>query len=156
MTIVSFVFTKLLAERGAPYRGKISINNNVAITSLEEAKLPGTSNALKFKFKFTTSYEPSVGNILIEGELLYLAGSNAEEIVKEWKESKKLKSEIGNQVLNAILSKVNVEALLLSKEVGLPPPIPLPRIAAKQVSDKQAQTSSEEDREISKHKKSKH
>ena len=41
---------------------------------------------------------------------------------------KKIAKDIMSRVLNAVLAKCNIEALILSQEVNLPPPIPLPKV----------------------------
>ena len=45
---------------------------------------------------------------------------------------KKIPKEVMTPVLNNILAKSNVEALVLSRELNLPPPIPLPKVEVKE------------------------
>jgi hypothetical protein len=134
MAVIGFNFTKILIERKGPVKGKVNINNNVGITSVEETPLDINSakKALKLEFQFTSTYEPNVGNIEMTGEVIYLLDQEkAEEAVKSWKKNKKLDKEMMTQALNNILAKCNIEALILSKDMNLPPPIPLPKIGAK-------------------------
>ena len=130
--IVGFGFTKLSAEKGEKAKGKININNNVSIKSVAEDSLSlgkDRQNALKFIFEFTSKYEPNVGAIVFEGELLYLEEpKKAKEILGEWKKDKSINKELMAVLLNAILVKCNIEALILSQQVNLPPPIPLPKV----------------------------
>ena len=52
MTIVGFDFTKIEAEKKAPIKGKININNNVSIKMVEQQDLAlgqEKKNVLKFK-----------------------------------------------------------------------------------------------------------
>ena len=73
--IVGFGFTKLSAQRNEAAKGKIDINNNVTIKNVEESDLAlgkDKQNVIKFIFEFTSKYEPSIGTILFEGELLYM------------------------------------------------------------------------------------
>jgi hypothetical protein len=135
MAVIGFSFTKMLVEKHSPVKGKISINNNVGITSVEETKLDINTDkkSLKLVFEFTSAYEPSVAKILLQGEVIYLVDkSQAEEIVKNWKKNKKLDKEIMSHVLNNVLAKCNVEALILSKDMNLPPPMPLPKVGIKE------------------------
>ena len=44
-----------------------------------------------------------------------------------WKKEKKVDKDIMTQVLNTALTRCNVQALILSQDLNLPPPIPLPR-----------------------------
>ncbi len=137
MAIVGFNYSKIDVHKNTSMKkGKISINNNVAIKGVEEKTLPfgtGKDNAIKFSFEFTTSYDPSLGKILLGGEILYLGDApKLKAISEEWKKSKKLPKEVMSEVLNAILSKCNIQALILSQEVNLPPPIPLPKVRVEQ------------------------
>ena len=130
--IVGFGFTKLSAERKEAAKGKIDINNNVTIKNVEEADISfgdNKQNVIKFIFEFTSKYEPSVGIILFEGELLYMEDpKKTKEILTSWKKDKKVPKELMAGLLNTILTKCNVQALILSQQVNLPPPIPLPQV----------------------------
>ena len=130
--IVGFGFTKLSAERKEAAKGKIDINNNVTIKNVEEADISfgdNKQNVIKFIFEFTSKYEPSVGTILFEGELLYMEDpKKTKEILTSWKKDKKIPKELMGGLLNTILTKCNVQALILSQEINLPSPIPLPKV----------------------------
>ena len=139
--IVGFGFTKLNAEKGEPAKGKIDINNNVSIRDVQEDNFSlgkdKQQNVLRFVFEFTSKYEPNVGNILFEGELLYMEEpKKAKEILSNWKKDKKLPKEMMAGLLNTILTRCNVQALILSQQVNLPPPIPLPKVQVQQQAEK--------------------
>ncbi|MDP3765757.1 MAG: hypothetical protein Q8R04_04540 [Nanoarchaeota archaeon] len=130
--IVGFGFTKLSAERKEAAKGKIDINNNVTIKDVQEDNLPlgkDKQNIIRFIFEFTSKYEPEIGTILFEGELLYMEEpKKAKEILSNWKKDKKLPKELMAGLLNTILTKCNIQALILSQEINLPPPIPMPKV----------------------------
>jgi hypothetical protein len=132
MTIVGFNFTKINVERKALPKGKINIKNNVGIKKVEEADLSLGKNkqsGLKFTFDFTASYEPKVGSINLGGEVLYLLEEKkVKEIVKTWKKDKKAPKDLTATVLNTVLQKCNIQALVLARDINLPPPIPLPKV----------------------------
>lgn len=139
--IVGFGFTKLSAEKGEPSKGKIDINNNVSIKDVQEDSFSlgkdKQQDVLRFLFEFTSKYEPNVGSILFEGELLYMEEQKkAKEIIGNWKKDKKLPKEMMAGLLNTILTKCNVQALILSQQVNLPPPIPLPKVQMQQQAEK--------------------
>ena len=50
------------------------------------------------------------------------------EVMDRWKKEKKLDQELMTKILNSVLMKCNVQALILSQDLNLPPPIPLPKI----------------------------
>ena len=138
--IVGFGFTKLSAEKKDAASGKIDINNNVSIKDAKEDSLTfgkDKQNVIKFIFEFTSNYEPNVGAILFEGEILYLEDpKKVKEILSSWKKDKQIPKEIMGILLNAVLSKCNVQALILSQDVNLPPPIPMPKVQMTVPQDK--------------------
>ena len=130
--IVGFGFTKLSVEKNSAPKGKVDINNNVTIKDVQEDNFSlgkDKQDVLRFIFEFTSKYEPAIGTILFEGELLYLEDTKkVKEILSSWKKDKKIPKEIMAGLLNTILTKCNVQALILSQEVNLPPPIPMPKV----------------------------
>ena len=135
MTIVGFNFSGMNVDKREMVNEKINISNNVAITGVEKTDLAlGTSkqNAIKFLFKFDTIYNPNVGSIKLTGDVIYFAeDKKVKEIIDQWKKTKKIDQTITESILNAILSKCNIQALLLSREVNLPPPLPMPKVQNK-------------------------
>ena len=70
-----------------------------------------------------------MAHIILEGDVLFLEKpEKIKEILDDWKKNKKLPNEVAAPILNTALSRCNIESLILSKEVNLPPPIPLPRV----------------------------
>ena len=132
MAIVSFSFTKLLAEKKESKNEKISINNNVSIVNVEEHVLPigaQRQDALKISFLFTTQYDPNFGTIELHGNLIYLGDAKQlQEVLANWNKNKKLSADMMKDVLTSVLSKCNIQALVMSRDVQLPPPVPLPRV----------------------------
>jgi len=132
MAIVGFNFTKILVEKKARIKGKVDIKNNVSVKNVETAELSlgrTKEKALKFTFEFTSEYSPDIGQILFNGDVLYMSeNSNQDEILKGWKKNKQIPKETMGEILNTVLMRCNVEALLLSRDVNLPPPIPMPKI----------------------------
>ena len=87
---------------------------------------------MKFHFEFVANYEPKLGVMSMNGFLTFFdKPEKIKEIVDGWKKDKKVPKDIMSTVLNTVLSRCNVEALIFAREVNLPPPIPLPKIAVK-------------------------
>ncbi|MBI2107541.1 hypothetical protein HYT54_00270 [Candidatus Woesearchaeota archaeon] len=132
--IAGFNFTKISAERSDLIKGKVDINNNVSIKNVEETDLSlgkQKQKALKFTFEFTSKYEPSFGAIILEGDILFLDDPKAvKDIMASWQKDKKIPKEIMLGLLNTVLAKCNVQALILSQEINMPPPIPMPNVSA--------------------------
>ena len=107
------------------------IKNNVKILKVEESKLSVDSKrtTLKFGFKYDAIYEPKIALIELNGEVMFLVDKNiADEVLKSWKKDKKIKADFMYGLMNHILSKCNVEAVILSRDMSLPAPIPLPKL----------------------------
>lgn len=136
MTIVGVHLTKIAAEKKpAANISKVGINNNISIAdiaekdfSLGQAKQLG----LRFVFSFICEYSPDLGSITLGGEVLFLENEEkVKQILKEWKDGKKVAGDVMQAVLNAALHLCNIEALKLSQDISLPSPIPLPKVERK-------------------------
>ena len=132
MPIVGCNYKKIMLERKDNASGNINIKNNIAIKDVEEKEFAlgkAKQQGLRFNFEFTTDYEPNIGNISILGEVLFLdEPKKVKELAANWKKNKKVEPEVMQQVLNTALNKCNIKALILSEDLNLPPPIPLPRV----------------------------
>ena len=140
MSIVGFNFTKISVERkSGNISGKVNIANNISIKNAEKKDLSlgkAKQDGIKFSFEFTSKYTPDVGSILLNGEVLYMEDkAKVEEILNNWKKDKKLPPDVITPMLNMALTKSNIQALILSQEINLPPPIPLPKVEQKEGKD---------------------
>ncbi len=135
MTVIGLGFNKLVVEKTAPLKGKVNIKNDASVKNVEKIDLTlagSKQDALKFTFEFKSVYEPSFAHITIIGDLVWVDKPEGnEKILRDWKKDKSVAKEVMNPVLNAILSKSNLEALILSREMNLPSPIPLPKVELK-------------------------
>ena len=138
MAIVGFNFTKIEAEKLEAAKGKINVSNNVAISKVEEKNLAlgnDKQKVIAFTFEFTSNYEPKIGQIKLTGETLLMEDSkDIKNLLEGWKKEKKLPKEIMTGIINTILGKCNIQSLILSEHVNLPPPLPLPRVQTQQQS----------------------
>lgn len=133
--IVGFSFSKIFVEKKKHLEGKLEIANNVSIKDVKDIPLSVGNvkqSGLKFSFEFSSKYKPGVAEILIEGDVLYMGDKEKnEKILNDWKKNKKIPQEVVTEVINTVLMRCNVEAILLSREIALPPPVKLPRIEEK-------------------------
>ncbi len=130
MPVLGINFTKINAERKAAISGKININNNIVVTDVKkhDFKLSG-QESVRVEFKFSADYNPNIGSIIIEGETIIVdQQKKLEEILSQWKKDKKLPEDVLSQVMNNLLTKCNVEALIIGREVGLPPTLNMPKV----------------------------
>ncbi|MBS3116637.1 hypothetical protein J4421_03505 [Candidatus Woesearchaeota archaeon] len=131
MTIVKINLNKVHASRDLNAKGgQIKINNNVSLKELEEMDFAvDGKKGLKFNFAFVCNYEPDLGKIEVEGQVLYV---NEEKKIKEiktnWDKEKRIPLDVMEEVINAALHKGNIQAIKISEDVNLPSPLPLPKV----------------------------
>jgi hypothetical protein len=136
MPIISVNFSKISVERkDSAAGGSISINNNVALKNVERMDLSAGATkqeGLKFRFELSAKYEPKFAEITILGDVIYLdASAKIKQIIDGWSKSKNVPKEVFEQVMNAALTKANIQALIISQIVNLPPPVQLPKLHVK-------------------------
>jgi hypothetical protein len=113
---------------------QININNNSTINAVSKS-----GDKMSVSFVFSSTYEPNVGVIRLEGELLVEAKKeDLDYALAEWDKSEKtnLPKEVAEKVHNAILSNCIVEASMLARDLKLPAPIPLPQVSMNKPEDK--------------------
>ncbi len=156
MTIVGFNFTKMHVEKLGTPKGKVSIESNVTVTAVDKFDMSvGTSkqDGVKFTFEYLTMYEPNVAEIKLAGEVFYMNSvEKVKEILDQWKKKKTVSKEVLVDVMNACLTKCNIQAIVLSNDLNLPPPIEMPRVRVTN-ADAQAQQESKPEVKDSKSKK---
>lgn len=132
MPIVGFSFDKISVEKNNPIKGKLSIQSDIKVASVEESQLTINKPCLTISFEFGVQYNPDFGNINLKGHIFFLDNPDRiKTVVKDWKASKKLPEDISLEILNTILNKCHIESLVLSEKVNLPPQLPLTRTVPK-------------------------
>ncbi len=134
MTIVKINIHKLSAVRNLnSHGGQVKIHNNVSIKDIEDLNFAVEGKkGLKFTFSFNCSYEPDLGSIEVEGQVLFVeVDAKVNEVKKMWAKDKKVPGPIMEQIVNAALHKGNIQAIKISEDLSLPSPLPLPKVKAK-------------------------
>jgi hypothetical protein len=133
MTIVKINLHKLHASRNVDAKGgQIKINNNVSLKSVEDMDFAVEGKkGLKFSFSFVCNYEPELGKIEVEGQVLFVdSEEKVNEIKESWEKDKKVPMDVMEQIINAALHKGNIQAIKVSEDINLPSPLPLPKVRA--------------------------
>lgn len=115
-------------ERELPSQIQIAVNINML--GIEEM----TDGSLQAPFVFTVNFTPAIAQISIKGRAR-IQGEKDEmqKILQEQKEKKVPPS----QIIQAVSSTAIAEAILVSKTIGVPPPLPpLPSPPTTQVPPK--------------------
>ena len=135
MAILGITLSKIEAKMNANATpsGDININSSPTISNVtkRDMDLYNMKDVLAVDFKFDISYDPDVGKISMEGELLYQT-DKAKEIVNKWKKDKKMEDEqMAVEILNAIFRKCLTQSVTIAHELRLPPPIAFPMVRPK-------------------------
>ena len=131
MALIGFNFTKILVEKKKSVNGQIKISNNLHFKNIEEAKINFVEkkSALNLEFLFKCDFDPEVGIIELHGNAIELLEPDKnKEVLEYWKKEKKLPDELAQSIINTILNKCYIEALILSNSMNLPSPVPLPKL----------------------------
>jgi len=115
-------------ERELPSQIQIAVNINML--GIEEQ----TDGSLQAPFVFTVNYTPAIAQMSIKGRAkIQGEKDDMQRILEEHKEKKTPPA----QVVQAVSSTAIAEAILMSKAIGIPPPLPpLPGPQATQVPPK--------------------
>ena len=136
MPVIDVVLDKIEAKRKmvSDKPQEVRVSNNSKINKIERSTVEGVGDAVLIHFEFTTNYYPDMGDIVIGGKLIY-HDKKLKDMIKEEKGNLIFKDLAAFQeVQNIILRTSTMEALLISKEIRLPPPIQMPAIT---IGDKQ-------------------
>jgi len=135
MAIIGFQYTKMIAQKNKPVKGKVNVNSNIVVNDIKEAKINvGTASkkGLEISFKFTIEYAPKIAEIVLEGVVVYLGENKViDDTVDLWKNKKSFNPVLAEEVFNYSLSKCNVQALLMGRDMSLPAHINFPRLTVK-------------------------
>ena len=101
---------------------KVRIDHNSNISHIYDIE----KNQATIDFQYTASYGP-IGIVKIEGTLIY-EDEGAGKIAEEWKRTRKMPNEVASRIHTTIMHTCVPEAVGISKDLGLPPPIPLPQV----------------------------
>ena len=133
MPIVGFNFDKFHVERKKPLEAPIKIDSGMKIIDIKKEELnlseDKKQDVLRFDYEFLVRYDPKQAEILLEGHLMLLEPKEKlDSILTEWTKSKKFDAEITQLIMNNVLLRCNIKALLLGQELGLPPHIRMPML----------------------------
>jgi hypothetical protein len=101
---------------------QIRIDHNSQVTQVTTI----ADKSLSIEFQYTASYGP-IGMIKLEGNLL-CDDDDAKLIAKEWMDTRKMPDQFASTIHTAVMHACVPEAVGIAKDLGLPPPIPLPQV----------------------------
>jgi hypothetical protein len=102
----------------------VRIDNNSTVTLVSEI----SEHEANVEFRFTANYV-GLGVITIEGYLVY--EGDAQELARLWRKGNNMPDEVASEIHTAVMHACLPEALMISRDLKLPPPFPLPQINIK-------------------------
>ena len=91
--------------------------------------LPIDDTTADVEFRFTVSYG-AVASIRIEGRLLFTG--DARLLVSSWREKKTMPNDVASEIHTAVMTACVPEAVLVARDLHLPPPVPIPQVKFEQ------------------------
>ncbi|HEY7587138.1 MAG TPA: hypothetical protein VIB49_00090 [Thermoplasmata archaeon] len=128
MPVRTFEFSNIDARRFTKTSERIlnlRVDHNSTVTLVTEA----SSTTANVDFRFTANYraaEAVIGLIQIEGTLVW--EGDAKNLAKGWSSGGQMAPETANEIHTVIMSNCIPEAVILARELRLPPPIPIPQV----------------------------
>ena len=116
---------------------QVRIDHNSTFTHVEFIR----DKSGTIDFQYTASYGP-VGMIKMEG-IINFEDEKVKKISNEWNETRKMPNNIASHFHTAIMHTCVPEAVGIAKNLGLPPPIPLPQVRLGDTSKSASQSGPE-------------
>ena len=101
---------------------QIRIDHNSQVTNMQTQGPTST----QIDFQYTASYG-AIGVIKLEGSLVY-ENEDAKKITREWQNTQKMPNQIASRIHTTVMHACVPDAVGIAKNLGLPPPIPLPQV----------------------------
>ena len=91
-------------------------------------------------FRYTANYG-GLGLIKIEGTILF--EGDAPALAQQWGSSNNMPNDVASEIHTAIMRVCVPEAMLISRDIKLPPPFPLPQVNIQKKDKRQASSGME-------------
>ena len=124
MQIMGFETTTIEAKRftrAGEHVANVRIDHNSTVTQITKV----SDRAALAEFRFTVNYG-GMGFIKLEGSVTL--DGEVGDLLKEWAATGSMPNEAANLVHNVVAANCLPLALLIARDIRLPPPFPLPRI----------------------------
>ncbi len=136
MPIAGINITSVNIKRSENFAGEYQMNCNASIKDVKEQDLPqikkkGLSVPTEFSAVYADNSGKSLAEITVIGDVLFLDEKN-EQILKEWKDGKKIPESLTVQIMNVIMRDVLSRTIQLTDFLRLPIPLPTPSFVAGQ------------------------
>jgi len=136
--------SKIEAKRSEKLERPMRVKPNITLEDVKKEEFFAAGDkkdGLVFDYKFDVQYGETSGNINVEGSI-FAVGDKKEltSTIKDWKKNKSIKPEITVAVLNKAMEIALLTAIPVSKELGLPVPLQLPRFKQEEKKKEEEQS----------------
>ena len=103
----------------------LRIDHNSTVTLITELN----EHEASVDFRFTANYkavEEVIGLIRIEGRIVYEGA--AKNLVRQWTGTNQMPNDVAQEIHTVIMSNCIPEAVMIARDLRLPPPIPMPMV----------------------------
>jgi hypothetical protein len=121
---VNMIEAKRFSKQGEKI-GNIRIDHNSTVIQITKS----AENTACIEFRFTTNYV-GMGYIKIEGQVAIVG--EVDPVISEWAKASSMSPDVANMVHNTVVPNCIPTALLVARDIHLPPPFPMPRINIQQ------------------------
>jgi len=139
MSIKTVDLTSIEARRFSKRDEKIRnvrIDNNSTVTLISELN----DREANIDFRYTANYG-GLGLIKIEGTILF--EGDAPALAQQWGSDNNMPNDVASEVHTAIMRVCVPEAMVISRDIKLPPPFPLPQVNIQKKNKRQASSGME-------------
>ena len=99
----------------------VRVDHNSTVTLITERN----DREASVDFRFTANYV-GIGVIKIEGHIIVEGDAGA--IAQQWSTENKMPDDVANEIHGVIMSNCLPEAVMIARDIRLPPPIPMPQV----------------------------
>ena len=131
MPVIGMRMDKVEAERkeNVSIEGQIRILPVPRILQVQETQIPGPTgkvNIVEVIFEYTTTYDPPVGEIKVNGTIMFQDTEKVrKELVATWKEKRAINPDLGRDIIYRMTQHSFLVMMNLARELNLPSPMPL-------------------------------
>jgi len=116
-----------------PTGPQIQVNLTPKIEEIREAQIStptGNIRGIEVLFTYELKYNPEIASGKVSGGLFYLPINHdqMEGILKTWREEKRVDPMVFTEIVNFLTHELAPTLMLISKQMGLPYPFPLPLV----------------------------
>jgi hypothetical protein len=102
---------------------RIDVNSSVSQVYLTEQDMA------RVDFRFVATYT-GLGSVSLDGRISF-KGEDSKELYEKWTETGQMPDKAAQEIHSSIMKTCMPVAVILSREVNLPPPMPMPNVNIK-------------------------